>query len=478
VNPVTAISGPTSVCKGQTIVLSDAAEAGTWSSSPVTVATIGSTGIVTGVASGLNATVTYTFCTGCKTTTTITVKALSPITGATSVCQGQAISLSDATGGGTWASSNGNASAGSAGLITGLGSGTVVISYILPTGCVAVATETVNPLTPITGPLSVCVGKTILLSDGVGGGSWSSSSPSIASIVAGTGVVTGVGGGLQATISYTLGTGCRATKIVSVIAAPGAPAAITGPSNVSISGSPVTLSDATAGGKWTSGNTLKAIVGSATGTVTGVSTGTVVITYTVSNVSGCTSFVTKNMTVGATPPPANMTFMSMVTVGIGSSVYLSEPGPGGSWNCNDCNGILQLDNTTGMITGLEQGRATLSYTLNTDAGPSLAITKVIVSNDAEGVNNPSGKLTELSLMPNPNKGAFVLKGYLGVNENTDVNLEVTDLLGQIVYKNKVSAIEGKINENIYLTANLANGMYILSLHSDQGTFVFHFVVEQ
>lgn len=62
VNPspaVTAINGDTSVCAGLTIALNDTTAGGTWSSSDVTVATVNSTGTVTGVAVGI-ASVSYT----------------------------------------------------------------------------------------------------------------------------------------------------------------------------------------------------------------------------------------------------------------------------------------------------------------------------------------------------------------------------------------------------------------------------------
>lgn len=58
------ITGPTTVCAGSTITLSDAAASGTWSSSNPTVAAVGaSTGIVTGTLSASTpgtATISYT----------------------------------------------------------------------------------------------------------------------------------------------------------------------------------------------------------------------------------------------------------------------------------------------------------------------------------------------------------------------------------------------------------------------------------
>ena len=78
-NPsVAAITGLTNVCVGSTIPLTDATAGGTWSTSNSSIASINSSGVVTGVATG-NATITYTVtsngCTG-TATSVITVSAV------------------------------------------------------------------------------------------------------------------------------------------------------------------------------------------------------------------------------------------------------------------------------------------------------------------------------------------------------------------------------------------------------------------
>src|SRR6202012_1980921 len=107
-----------------------------------------------------------------------------------------------------------------------------------------------------------------------------------------TGIVNGIASGTSA-ITYTLGTGCTATTVVTVNALP---AAISGTATVCV-GSNTTLSDATAGGSWSSSNTSAATVGTSTGIVSGVAAGTSTITYTLG--TGCTS--TAVVTVNALP---------------------------------------------------------------------------------------------------------------------------------------------------------------------------------
>ena len=407
VNPVAPIGGPSTVCLGQSMQLTESAGAGTWSSSSVSIATVGTTGVVKGIAANLSATITYTFCTGCKTYKLVSVNPLSSIAGATGVCQGYTTLMTDATAGGTWSSSAAGVLnfASTNGNVTGVNAGTATIYYILPTGCTSAMTMTVNPLMPISGPNGVCSQKTISLSDLVPGGAWSSLAPTIASVGATSGVVTGASlANSSTTITYTTSAGCRATKLVSVYALPSAPPAIGGPAAVSISGSPVTLTNTTTGGTWSSNNIARATVGSATGVVTGVGVGTVIITYSVTNPNGCSNQATKMITVGT-----------------------SAPGSEGN----------------SLIT--------------------------------ENVPLSDGNIL---LIPNPNKGEFTIKGNLNTITDEEITIEVVDILGQSIYKGQVKVVDSNINEHVVLKNTIANGRYLLNLHSSGEHYVIQFVVER
>jgi len=88
---------------------------------------------------------------------------------------------------------------------------------------------------------------------------------------------------------------------------------------------------------------------------------------------------------------------------------------------------------------------------------------------------------DIRLIPNPNKGAFTVTGTLGgavAGIDEEVSLEITDMLGQVIYRNKVMVQNGKINEQIRLNNSLANGMYLLNVKSGSSSKAFHFVVEQ
>jgi 5-hydroxyisourate hydrolase-like protein (transthyretin family) len=59
-----------------------------------------------------------------------------------------------------------------------------------------------------------------------------------------------------------------------------------------------------------------------------------------------------------------------------------------------------------------------------------------------------------------------------------VTVEITDMLGQEVYTENITAKNGKIDHQVTLANNLANGMYILNLRTTDGSKIYHFVIEQ
>jgi len=97
--------------------------------------------------------------------------------------------------------------------------------------------------------------------------------------------------------------------------------------------------------------------------------------------------------------------------------------------------------------------------------------------DNTGVKN-MGIAGNVTVVPNPNKGTFTVKGSLGTTIDEEVSMEITNMLGQVVYTNKVMSKAGNINEQDQLNNTLANGMYLLNLRSNSGNTVFHFVIEQ
>ncbi len=149
--PLPIITGTLAVCAGSSTQLTGNGTAITtnaWSSSNTGVATVSSSGLVTGISSG-NATITYTNENSCVATAIVTVDALPTITGSLTTCVG---TTSQLTGSGTaaanaWTSSNSViATVNATGLVTGLTAGTTTITYSNSKGCQTNATAIITPL--------------------------------------------------------------------------------------------------------------------------------------------------------------------------------------------------------------------------------------------------------------------------------------------------------------------------------------------
>jgi uncharacterized protein YjdB len=349
VNPLPApIAGYTDVCPGSSTTLTDATPFGQWASSAPAIDTINATtGALLGVAPGFS-TITYTLLTtGCFVQRTEYVISIS---GGSVVCGGDTLHFSASHSGGTWSSADTTiARVDTGGVVTGIGLGTVYISYTLPSGCSVRRTITVNPLAPIVGITSVCIGQSRYLTDIVGGGVWSSSFPGVATVTFDSGRVFGVMVGIS-DISYTLPSGCRRIVSFNVV---DYPAPITG-TFIACPNSSATLTDGTGGGTWTSGNNLIVTVNPTSGVITGVAADTANIFYTV--FPGCTV----RTTVTINPLPAPITGNSIICPGTKDS--LSDATLFGLWS-SVTPAITTVD-SVGVVTALlASGNGIIRYTL-------------------------------------------------------------------------------------------------------------------
>lgn len=359
--PTAAISGNTPTCVASVLQLSDVSGAGlgSWTSATTTKATIGAaTGLVTGVAAGTSV-ISYTYL-GCVATTTVTVNAnnVGPITGSNIVCLSDTTTLSDTTAGGTWSTNNtAIATFGTAnGRITGVSTGFTVVTYTSASGCMVYLNPftVTNPLPALTGANTVCKGLTTVISDAVAGGTWSTASGTIATILS-NGTLTGVGTG-STNVTYSLA-GCLTNPPVMTVTVLAVPSAITGVpySNKVCQGSTTVLSESVSGGTWSTNDYIIASLSATTGspvTVSGVSNGVTYLTYILPD--GC--FVSTVMSVGI---PASPIAGSLVCSA--NTTTFTDPVPGGSWSVTNANGII--DGTLGIFTPAVTGALdTVLYT--------------------------------------------------------------------------------------------------------------------
>ncbi len=378
VNPYAGnISGPTSVCVGASIALSDDVTGGAWSSLNTSIATVDASGNVTPVAGpGGPVTIAYTssLCSFVATATyPITVLPLPSVAaitgGSASLCETggsiPTITVSDATTGGVWNEQTGNSSISSSGVITGITAGTDIISYTVTNSCgptTVTAPINILPLPhagTITGDASfVCLAGTLSLSDATPGGVWSAA-PGHTSVDA-FGTVSGLTIGSDV-VSYSLTNTCGTdvtTYPVNVVLTPTI-GGITGPKTVCVAAS-ISLSNATGGGTWTE-STGNASVSSA-GSVTGITAGTDIITYAVSFSCGSAT-ATYAVTVNPLADPG--TIVGATDVCMGASTMLTDAITGGVWS-SSATTIASV--SAGVVNGLATGSANISYSVTNVCG--------------------------------------------------------------------------------------------------------------
>ena len=372
---VSAISGTTTICVGTPTTLASSTVGGSWSSATPSVATISNGGVVTSLTAGTSL-ISYSLTTaGCTTTKTanVTVNALpvvAAITGGTSVCVGSTLPLTSVTTGGTWTSgTNANATVSSVGLVTGVLAGSSVITYSKTvSGCTSTQTAnvTVNVspvVSTITGTTTVCAGTPTTLSSSTVGGTWSSASPSVATISNG-GVVKSLIAGTSL-VSYSLTTaGCTTTKTVNVtVNALPVVSAINGVNTICLNTNqtyvnPTVLSGNNTVGQWSSIDPTIITIDQS-GKASGLLIGSTTINYLVSS-NGCSSTQSKVVNVVAQPVVNPIVGVNSICLNTGST--LTNISPSGVWSSS--LPLIATISSTGSIVGVGVGNVTFSYAVS------------------------------------------------------------------------------------------------------------------
>lgn len=176
-------------------------------------------------------------------------------------------------------------------------------------------------------------------------------------------------------------------------------------------------------------------------------------------------------TLGSIAQGQTVTLKAVVTANGGTSqsyqwVVNGTPLIGETSNTLVSNQFFNNDSVSCIVTG------------NGDCGAASSAKSAIIKVHNLGASHVANVGNDIRIMPNPNKGTFTVKGTLATVSDEEVTFEITNMLGQIVYKDNVTAHAGQINRQVQLGNNLANGMYILNVHSGNDNAAFHFVIEQ
>lgn len=431
-------AGLAPMCIGDNIILSNSLPGGVWSSAIPGIASVASSGVVTGISGG-TALISYT--NGCGSATTLVTVDPDPlpIVGDTNVCVGSITTLANIIIGGSWSSANPAIATilPTSGIVTGIASGTARITYTMPGGCFITGTVNVTGAPgPIVGVAQACPGGTTLLSNTTPGGTWLSFNPgsaTVATTTASSATVTGVAAD-TALIEYTTPAGCKVYVTVTINPLP---SPIIGDSFYCATDID-TLYNPDPGGSWTSLTTSLASIGNTTGIMNTIAGGTVIIRYTLP--TSCA--ITRSFTVHPLPAPS-VGFdpaTNTLSTGTGYETY--------QWYHSVHGEVVGavIYKTAGIYNGSY-------YVVVTDSNGCEAASAPFNYNVSMGVGATS-TVNEITIFPNPATGI--------------VNIQAGDNVTAIV-----SSIEGKtvMTQNQVKTidiAQLPQGVYLLSLYNADG----------
>jgi hypothetical protein len=468
-----AITGPSTVCQAATIVLSDTVSGGFWHSTGGSATVAG--GAVLGISAGSD-TIIYIVTNACgsdSATRSITILPLpfpGTIMGASTVCVGDSLLLTDTIAGGVWLISSSDATIAD-GLITGISSGSVTVAYTVVNSCgtdSAIHNITVDPL-PVAGAISgadsICQGAATILTETLFSGTWSSANSS--ATVSG-GVVSGVSAGTD-TIRYSVTNVCgtaAVSHLISILPVP-VTGVISGADSMCV-GTTDTLTDTTSGGVWTLSNLSLASI-SAGGVITAVSAGNETARYAITNVCGT---AVGDHVVNISPALPVISSRSDTVCQGESVVLLDTMGISGTWSSS--NPAIATIGSTGIITCMAPGIDTVTYTIRNYCGTATGTVVLFALSDSactalsvQGTVNTAR--ARLSIYPNPNNGAFEVE--LRSDFNEDATLTITNILGERIEELKI--ISNKL-EDIRLSP--ASGIYFVNVTTVHGTYVAKIIV--
>ena len=284
------------------------------------------------------------------------------------VCVSSTTTLIGTPSGGTWSTSaSGVASVNSSGTVFGISAGSATITYTHSGYCPATATITSEvPLTVATltpGTANICIGSTTAVTPAIGGGTWSSSAPSVASVDA-SGNVYGIAPGTAQIMQLRTNTCSSVTDTITLtVHSLPSPGTLSGPMVLCMPGSATgTLTSSVSGGTWASSDTsIVNIIGSS-GYMVAHAFGTVPISYTVTN-TYCSAHA--DTVITASPAPAVSPITAQHYLCIGTTINFSDTAWGGNWSSSSPT-VASLTSSGGgfpfaSLTGLSAGTTILTY---------------------------------------------------------------------------------------------------------------------
>lgn len=382
--PVSQVQGPDEICVGAVAQVTNTTIGGVWSSNSAALS-IDNAGNIAAVSESLTpATVTYKVsldanCFG-EASKAIVVNSLPivKIDGVNVLCTGSSnvLSATPNTGGNfTWVSNNTNVvTVDGGGNVAGITAGNATITYTFTDnkGCsnkntLDIKVDTQITVDAIQGQNNSCIGTTASLTTPTTGGTWVSLDPSIATINANSGVVTGLKKG-TVTFEYLVNNGgnCAAKASKSVTIFKSAAPII---DSIKLCGSTQLSTNATGSLTWSTSETTKAISVTVPGNYS-------VFTTAADGCLSDTGFIAAVIRAVPTLTTEIVGADKICLNGL-TTIPFTNATSGGVWESNN-TAVVTVDKNTGLVTSVGAGSATVNYTITSADNCSVTKTKDIV----------------------------------------------------------------------------------------------------
>jgi len=264
---------------------------------------------------------------------------------------------------------------------------------------------------------------------------------------------------------------------VDVIAATAVPTSSFSPAGIICSGVSKVFTDNSSGSptawNWQVSPSTGVIInspGSQNPSVVFPNAGTYTVSLTASNGFGAGTTATQTLTVAASPILTLTSSAPTPTICVGEEITLSANGAATyTWMPNSSTGS--------SISFIASFSDPLSYTVNGRSTDGCAGSQIISMELSEctGITNSKTGQELFEVYPNPANNLLSIKSH--VNADLEVQMEIVDALGKIVFRNTLHFKKGK-NETQINVSNMANGVYTMKLKTDKGNVDFIRLVKE
>jgi hypothetical protein len=160
------------------------------------------------------------------------------------------------------------------------------------------------------------------------------------------------------------------------------------------------------------------------------------------------------------------------------TAYVSDAGsaPTYKWSIN--NTVVSGATSATFVTSALSNNDSVSCLVRGSGGcGENGFNSVIMNVESVGVAT-TGNRNGIIVTPNPTAGSVLITGNIGSSIDGNITLKVTNILGQEVLAATGKTNGGNISEQLTLGNNLADGMYLLTVTTTSGAYVFHIVLKK